>query len=176
VVFRCLSLELLLELVVNLVFAGIDLLNLASNHNRLTRELLMQLLNFVIHVTCTRFLIHTCVTGVSCGLQLIYESVSLLLSFIDLLLLRQQLITKLGSMNYRQSGPWVSIFDLKAVDAAILASCKKPVIVKVQPHAAHWSTVNFNFSIGLIQGQSPYLKRAWVSLFAKTCEQSSSTG
>jgi len=77
VVFLSLELKLLLELVFNLVLACFELLNLASDHQLLTGQLLVKLLDFVFLIVGTCFLADSSVTRVSCTRQIVDQLVSL---------------------------------------------------------------------------------------------------
>ena len=77
VVFLCLELQLLLELVFNLVLACLELLNFASDHQLLTGQLLVKLLDFIFLIVSTCFLADSSVTRVSCTGQIVDQLVSL---------------------------------------------------------------------------------------------------
>ena len=76
VLFR-LHLELLFELVFNLVLAGLELFDLALDHELLTGELLVELLDLILLVICTCLLIYTRVAWITSSRQFVRQLVFL---------------------------------------------------------------------------------------------------
>ena len=147
--------ELLLELIFDLVLAGLELLNLATNHQLLARNLLQKLLTFILKVICTGSLIDSIgIAGVRGVLQLSEKTFPRGADLLHDCFLGQDLVTvgigtltDTSSLAYASDNSMrVTIFDFMHHKATICAGCKKPVVIVAEAHALDWAAMSLHFA------------------------------
>ena len=191
-VFFGFLLELLFKLIFDLGLICLELLNLAANHQFLAGYLLFELLNFILQIIRTGFLIDACMAGIPRTRQVIHQPVPFRIDFVHFALLGEDFVAveevgvadDAGGGAGRDQAPCrhgmgheavllqlaAAIFHLVDHQAAVAPRRKQPIIVVTEAHSLDGAGVGLDLA-DVLHGEAPDLHRSRIASLARTCQE-----